>query len=61
MVDLTQEQLTIIDAPPDAKLFLSGPASYGKTTVGVERMLHLLGQGIPADALLVLARIIFAT
>jgi hypothetical protein len=55
MVDLTQEQLTIIDAPPDAKLFLSGPAGCGKTTVGVERMLHLLGQGIPADALLVLA------
>ncbi|MDI6768738.1 MAG: hypothetical protein QMD04_03580 [Anaerolineales bacterium] len=55
MVDLTQEQLAIIDAPPDAKLFLSGPAGCGKTTVGVERMLHLLGQGISANALLVLA------
>ncbi|MCG2739837.1 MAG: hypothetical protein L6300_06315 [Syntrophaceae bacterium] len=55
MVDLTQEQLAIIDAPPDAKLFLSGPAGCGKTSVGVERMVHLLGGGIPADALLVLA------
>ncbi|MBA4380100.1 MAG: hypothetical protein C0393_05370, partial [Anaerolinea sp.] len=36
-------------------LFLSGPAGCGKTSVGVERMVHLLGGGIPADALLVLA------
>ncbi len=54
MVDLTQEQLTVIDAPTNAKLFLSGPAGCGKTTVGVERMLHLLEQGIPAEAILVL-------
>ncbi|MBU2609844.1 MAG: hypothetical protein KJ606_02685 [Chloroflexi bacterium] len=55
MVDLTQEQLAIIDAPPETKLFLSGPAGCGKTTVGVERMLHLLEQGLPAEAILVLA------
>lgn len=54
MVDLTQEQLTVIDTPTNAKLFLSGPAGCGKTTVGVERMLHLLEQGIPAEAILVL-------
>ena len=54
MVDLTQEQLAIIDAPPETKLFLSGPAGCGKTTVGVERMLHLLEQGLSAEAILVL-------
>ncbi|MFH1906831.1 MAG: UvrD-helicase domain-containing protein, partial [Chloroflexota bacterium] len=54
MVDLTQEQLTVIEAPTNAKLFLSGPAGCGKTTIGVERMLHLLGGGIPAEAILVI-------
>jgi len=55
MLDLTQGQLAVIEVPTNAKLFLSGPAGCGKTTVGVERMLHLLGGGIPADSLLVLA------
>lgn len=54
MVDLTQGQLAVIEAPTNAKLFLSGPAGCGKTTVGVERMLHLLEQGIPAEAIIVL-------
>jgi len=55
MLALTQGQLAVIEAPTNARLFLSGPAGCGKTTVGVARMLYLLAQGIPADALLVLA------
>jgi hypothetical protein len=54
MLDLTQGQLAVIEAPTNARFFLSGPAGCGKTTAGVERMLYLLAQGIPADALLVL-------
>ncbi len=55
MLDLTPGQLAVIESPVNARLFLSGPAGCGKTTAGVERMLHLLAGGIPADALLVLA------
>ncbi len=51
---LTQPQIDIITAPLDIRLFLSGPAGSGKTTVGVERMRFLLEQGIPAESILVL-------
>jgi hypothetical protein len=54
MFDLTQGQLAVIGVPTNSRFFLSGPAGCGKTTVGVERVLYLLAQGIPADALLVL-------
>ena len=47
-------QRKLARAPLNAKIFLSGPAGCGKTTVGVERMKHLLKQGIRADSLLVL-------
>ncbi len=43
-----------ITAAADARIFLSGPAGSGKTTVGVERMIHLLKQGVPAESILVL-------
>ncbi len=51
---LTQPQHDIITAPLDMRLFLSGPAGSGKTTVGVERMRFLLEQGVPAESILVL-------
>ncbi len=51
---LTPAQTELVGSPLDARIFLSGPAGCGKTTVGMERMLHLLGQGVPADSLLVL-------
>ncbi|MGD8403473.1 MAG: hypothetical protein PVJ21_07420 [Anaerolineales bacterium] len=48
------DQQKISRAPLDKKVFLSGPTGCGKTTVGVERMKYLLGQGIRADSLLIL-------
>ena len=47
-------QKKLARVPLDAKIFLSGPTGCGKTTVGVERLEHLLRQGIRADSLLVL-------
>ncbi len=54
MLTLTSAQHAITCSPVETKTFLSGPAGCGKTTVGVARILHLLEQGIPAEALLVL-------
>ncbi len=51
---LTPEQNTLITAPLDSKIFLSAPAGYGKTSVGVERMRHLLRRGIYGESILVL-------
>jgi hypothetical protein len=54
MIKLTSEQLAICETPLTKKIFLSGPAGSGKTTVGVERMLNLINQGIAADSILIL-------
>ncbi len=54
MSDLSPVQRQVIESPLDIRLFVSGPAGSGKTTVGVERMRHLLEQGIPADSILML-------
>jgi hypothetical protein len=54
MIKPNTAQLKLARAPLDARIFLSGPTGCGKTTVGVERMKHLLKQGIRADSLLVL-------
>ncbi|MFC2042878.1 UvrD-helicase domain-containing protein [Chloroflexota bacterium] len=51
---LSDEQCQIIRQPLDAKLFLEGPAGAGKTTVGVERLLHLLDSGLPGQSILAL-------
>lgn len=51
---LTQTQISAITAPLDERIFLSGPAGAGKTTVGVERMRYLLEQGVPAESILVI-------
>lgn len=51
---LTPEQLTEITAPLDAHKFLEGRAGTGKTTVGVERLLHLMAQGVHADSILLI-------
>jgi hypothetical protein len=52
---LTPQQVEIICEPPKESIFLEGPAGCGKTTVGVERMLALVGDGYPPERLLVLA------
>jgi hypothetical protein len=54
MTSLNLPQRQIIDSPLDHKLFVSGPAGTGKTTAGVERMRHLLAQGIPGESILML-------
>lgn len=51
---LTPEQHAVIDQPFDAHVFLEGSAGSGKTTVGVERVLHLLANGIPGNEILLL-------
>ncbi len=51
---LSPSQRTLIEAPPRGSVFLRGPAGSGKTTVGVERMLRLMEQGIPGGQILLL-------
>lgn len=53
-MNLTQAQLALITVPLDQRLFLEGPAGTGKTTVGVERLLHLMAHGVRADSILLL-------
>ncbi|MFZ1041936.1 MAG: hypothetical protein WAN58_11575, partial [Anaerolineales bacterium] len=53
-ITLTRNQLTIIEADPGSKLFLSGSAGTGKSTVGVERLKYLLSNGVNGDSILVL-------
>ncbi len=51
---LTEIQRSLVEAPVSSCLFIEGPANCGKTTVGVERLLYLMQQGVPADQILVL-------
>jgi hypothetical protein len=52
-LELTNQQLDLIEASSDQKFFLEGPAGAGKTTAGVERLLYLMAQGVRADTILV--------
>jgi hypothetical protein len=51
---LTLDQQTIIEQPFDTSIFLEGTAGTGKTTVGIERVIHLLSEGIPGNQILLL-------
>ena len=51
---LTSQQSTIARLPLDASAFLEGPVGTGKTTIGVERLLTLLSNGIDGQDILVL-------
>ncbi|MCL4527955.1 MAG: hypothetical protein M1282_00900 [Chloroflexi bacterium] len=51
---LTRNQLAVIEADSTSKLFLAGSAGTGKSTVGVERLKHLLASGISGDSILIL-------
>ena len=53
-MELTTQQKDLIESPLGDRIFLSGPAGYGKTTVGTGRLLRLLGSGVEADSILVL-------
>jgi len=51
---LSEEQQAIIELPLNARVFLSGPTGTGKTTVGVERVLYMLENGVPGNQILLL-------
>jgi len=51
---LSDCQLALVQRPIERKIFLEGPAGAGKTSAGVERLLHLLDSGVSAGAILVL-------
>ena len=53
-MDLTPTQREILSFPTANRIFLSGPAGCGKTTVGVERLRMLLASRQPADSILIL-------
>jgi hypothetical protein len=53
-VNLTTTQLDIVQRPINAKLFLEGKAGTGKTTTAIERLLHLMDEGVPGDSILIL-------
>lgn len=53
-MDLTAEQSEIVGSALNIKTYLSGPAGTGKSTVGVERLKHLLSEGVPGESILVL-------
>jgi hypothetical protein len=52
-VEFSDHQRALIERPIESKIFLEGPAGTGKTTAGVERLLHLLDSGVPAGTILV--------
>lgn len=54
MAQLTKEQEILINAPLKGSIFLHGESGSGKSTSGVQRMLHLIDSGYPADSILVL-------
>jgi hypothetical protein len=54
MADLTPAQFDIACSPLDSKIFLTGAASCGKTTSGVERLRFLLQNDIPGNSILML-------
>jgi superfamily I DNA/RNA helicase len=51
---MNSAQRQVADAPPDAKIFLSGPVGCGKTTAGVERLRQLMVGSQSAGSVLVL-------
>lgn len=54
-ISLSPAQHQITESSLNSKLFVSGPAGAGKTTAAVERMRYLLDQGVPGEAILMLA------
>ena len=53
LINLTPDQAAIVEQPINSHIFLEGPAGCGKTTVGFERLVYLLENGIPGNQILV--------
>ena len=53
-MQLSSAQLQVVESPIDKSIFLSGPAGTGKTSAGVERIRHLVYNGIPGSNVLLL-------
>ena len=53
-MELSTKQVAIIESPLDSRIFLSGPAGSGKTTVGIERLKLFLQNGCPGHEVLLL-------
>ena len=53
-MDLSRDQIKIIESDPSSSLFLSGPAGTGKSTIGVGRLNFLVKNGIPGNQILLL-------
>jgi hypothetical protein len=51
---LTPDQRAIIEKPLNCRTFIEGPAGSGKTTLGIERILFLLVNGVPGNHILLL-------
>ena len=52
-MELTDQQKALVQQSTNRKIWLEGIAGAGKTTTGVNRMLHLLEQGVSAESILV--------
>ncbi len=53
-MDLSENQIKIIESDLGSSLFLSGPAGTGKSTAGVGRLNFLVRNGIPGNRILLL-------
>lgn len=53
-MDLTRDQIKIIESDLSSSLFLSGPAGAGKSTIGVGRLHFLVKNGVPGNKILLL-------
>jgi len=53
-MDLTRDQIKIIESDLSSSLFLSGPAGAGKSTIGVGRLNFLVKNGVPGNKILLL-------
>ena len=51
---LNKQQMSLVRAADDRKIFLEGIAGSGKTTVGTRRLLHWLDEGVRAEQIMVL-------
>ncbi len=52
-IELSKAQTEILELPLDCRIWLDGMAGSGKTSVGVRRVLRLLGSGVPAESILI--------